>query len=87
MERADVSNVTVSSFYNSREWGNAYTVMTPDGSTRTFSVYEHRNTDSVIINGKTNWKGSDVELPYVEDNKYSFLQKFHMEKGIKLQEL
>lgn len=72
MDRADVSNVTVSSFYNTREWGNAYTVMTPDGDTRTFSVYEHRNTDSVIINGKTNWQGSDVELPYSGDNKNSF---------------
>lgn len=72
MERADVSNVTVSSFYNSREYGNAYTVMTPDGDTRTFSVYEHRNTDSIIINGKTNWKGSDVELPYTADSKHEF---------------
>lgn len=72
MDRAGISNVSVSSFYNSREYGNAYTVMTPDGDTRTFSVYEHRNTDSIVINGKTNWKGSDVELPYTADSKHEF---------------
>lgn len=76
MELADVSNVTATSFYNSREWGNAYTVMTPDGGTRTFSVYEHRNSDSIIINGKNNWKGVDEELPYAGDSKQAFFAEF-----------
>lgn len=73
MDRVGLNNVSVSSFYNTREYGNAYTVMTPNGDTRTFSVYEHRNTDSIIINGKTNWKGADEnDLPYVADSKNAF---------------
>lgn len=70
MDRENISNVSVSTFENGREWGNAYTVMSPDGNTRTFSVYEHRNTDSIIINGKTNWNGTD--LPYAADSKNLF---------------
>jgi len=70
MDRENISNVSVSPFENGREWGNAYTVMSPDGNTRTFSVYEHRNTDSIIINGTTNWNGTD--LPYAADSKNLF---------------
>lgn len=75
MEKASVDNVTVTSFYNTREWGNAYTVLQPDGSTRTFAVYEHRNTDSIIINGKENWKNENNELPYAGDSKEMFFDE------------
>ena len=75
MEQSGVSNVSVTAFQNGREWGNAYTVITPDGSTRTFSVYEHRNTDSFIINGKTNWDGQG--LPYAGGTKYEFYAELH----------
>lgn len=75
MEQAGLQNVSVTSFYNNREWGNAYTVMTPNGETRTFSVYEHRNTDSIIINGKTNWD-SNKEIPYAADHKNAFFAEF-----------
>lgn len=74
MDRAGIDGVSVSSFYNTREWGNVYTVMTPDGGTRSFSVYEHRNTDSIIINGKDNWDGE--ELPYATDSKQGFFAEF-----------
>lgn len=74
MDRAGIEGVSVSPFYNNREWGNVYTVMTPDGGTRSFSVYEHRNTDSIIINGKDNWDGE--ELPYATDSKQGFFAEF-----------
>ena len=77
MERVGIDGVSVSHFYNSREWGNVYTVVAPDGSTRTFSVYEHRNTDSIIINGTENWDGTD--LPYAADSKQAFFAEFEPE--------
>lgn len=74
MDRAGIDNVSVSSFENTREWGNVYTVMQPDGNTRSFSVYEHRNTDSIIINGSENWDGKG--LPYAGDSKNHFYAEF-----------
>lgn len=70
MQRAGVTNVSTSAFNNSREYGNVYTVMTPDGGTRSFSLYEHRNSDSIIINGTTNWDGE--ALPYGGETKNHF---------------
>ena len=74
-KKHNVTGVSVSPFYNTREYGLAYTVMEPNGDTRTFSVYEHRNTDSIIINGKTNWDTSS-ELPYAADSKNEFFAEF-----------
>lgn len=75
MERTGLDGVTVTPFYNGREWGNVYTVIEPDGATRSFAVYEHRNTDSIIINGRKNWKGQG-ELPYTADSKDEFFAEF-----------
>lgn len=55
LERLGVTDVSVSHFLNGRENGLVYTVMQPDGNSRSFSIYEHRNTDSMYINGATNW--------------------------------
>lgn len=77
MDRVGIDGVSVSSLNNGRERGNVYTVMTPDGGTRSFSVYEHRNTDSIIINGKENWDGE--ELPYAADSKHGFYAEFAFE--------
>lgn len=74
MERVGLDGVSVSPLENGREWGNVYTVMTPDGGTRSFAVYEHRNTDSIIINGKDNWDGDG--LPYAGDSKNHFYAEF-----------
>lgn len=74
MDRAGIEGVSVSPFQNGREWGNVYTVMTPDGSSRSFSVYEHRNTDSIVINGRDGWDGQD--LPYAGDSKDDFFAEF-----------
>jgi len=74
MERVGLDGVSVSSLENGREWGNVYTVMTPEGGTRSFAVYEHRNTDSIIINGKEDWDGDG--LPYAGESKNQFYAEF-----------
>ena len=75
LEQYGIDDVMVSSFQNGREQGNVYTVYTPGNNTMSFSVYEHRNTDSIIINGKSNWDGK--ELPYTEDNKNAYFDEYH----------
>lgn len=74
MDRVGIEDVSVSSLANGREWGNVYTVLTAEGGTRSFAVYEHRNTDSIIINGKDNWDGQG--LPYAGDSKQTFFAEF-----------
>lgn len=74
LERSGVDNVSVSNFENGREHGLAYTVMTPDGGSRTFTIYEHRNTDSIIINGQTNWDGKDI--PFAGERSSHFFAEF-----------
>lgn len=69
-EKYGVNDVTVTPLDNGRETGLSYTVLEPNGNTRTFSVYEHRNTDSMIINGKTNVRNG--ALPYVRDTSHKF---------------
>ncbi len=70
MAKVNVDNVTVSVLRNGRENGNVYSVLEPDGTVRAFSVYEHRNSDSIIINGKTGWDGK--ELPYAANSSRNF---------------
>lgn len=74
LKNAGVENLSVSNFENGREFGLAYTVIDPEGNSRTFSVYEHRNSDSIIINGKTNW--SRDEIPLAADSAHKFFAEF-----------
>lgn len=75
MDRVGIDGVSVSTLDNGREQGNVYTVVTPDGSTRSFAVYEHRNSDTIIINGKEDWDGTG--LPYAGDNSRHFYAQYH----------
>lgn len=70
MEAQGVNDVFVSYMRNGRENGVIYTVVDPDMQTRSFVVYEHRNTDTIVINGKANWDGEG--LPYAKDDKWGF---------------
>lgn len=79
VERLGIGDFSVGSFDNGREWGLTYTVLTPTGDTRTFSVYEHRNTDSIIINGKENWDPNVQDLPYAGDSKNAFFAEVSAE--------
>lgn len=70
LDELNVDNVSVSPFNNGREFGLVYSVMNPEGSTRSFSLYEHRNTDSMIINGAENWNRTQSDYgPYSKDNR------------------
>lgn len=62
LNRLGVYQVSVSPLKNGRETGLIYTVMTPEGDTRSFALYEHRNTDALCIVGMTNW--SPTEQPH-----------------------
>lgn len=74
LEEYGVNNVFVSPFYNNRELGNVYTVKMPNGNTMSFSMYEHRNSDDIIINGKQDWDGE--ELPYASEYKHDYIASF-----------
>lgn len=77
LEELNIENVSVSPLNNGREVGLIYTTLTPTGETRSFAVYEHRNSDGVVINGKTNLKPD--ELPYVADTAHTFLAEYDAE--------
>ena len=78
MDRLDITGVSASPVFNCRENGIAYTTLTPTGDTRTFVVYEHRNSDSIIVNGKENWDGEG--LPYAGDDKHTYFAEFPPEE-------
>lgn len=68
LKRLNVTNVSVSALKNSRETGLVYTVMTPQGTTRSFSLYEHRNSDALCIGGQENWDVNEQPFgPYAKD--------------------
>ena len=73
MKSNGVDNVDVAMFLNGRENGNAYTVVKPDGSKISFSVYQHRNSDDMIINAIDDWDG--VQIPYMGD-KHEYAARY-----------
>lgn len=72
LSKAGISGVRVDAFENNREHGLVYTVNTPTGE-HSFSVYEHRNSDDIIINGCKDWDG--VSLPYKSDDKSDYYER------------
>lgn len=56
----------------------------------TYCVYEHRNSDSIIINGKEGYITENGFLPYAGETKYDYLAEFscgqHSEVADKLAE-
>ncbi len=42
----------------------------------TYCVYEHRNSDSIIINGKEGYISLNGDLPYASDSKSTYLASF-----------
>ena len=81
--------ISVGTFTNCRECGLTFMVM---GKTSfTYCVYEHRNSDEIIINGKKGCISVNGDLPYIGDTKYDCLAKFnynqYYEAAEKLREL
>jgi hypothetical protein len=56
----------------------------------TYCIYEHRNSDSIIINGKEGYVTNNGELPYAGETKSDYLAEFpcnaHTETADKLVE-
>ena len=70
-----VLEIDVTTFDNCREYGYMYTLL--NGKQKySFIVYEHRNSDSVIING---CKTSEVKPygAYKEGTKWDYIKDFH----------
>lgn len=75
LTRLGIDDVRVAPLINGRENGLVYTVRGINGETRSFCMYEHRNTDSIIINGKTDWDPREG-LPYASNSKEAFFAEF-----------
>lgn len=76
----DLRNIEiyVRCFMNCRECGLTFTIY-PDrlkSKSKTFCIYEHRNSDTIIINSKENWTGFSDDLPYKSGSKYDYDKEF-----------
>ena len=67
--------VAIYALQNMREQGFQYTVF---GKKKMFTwcTYEHRNSDSIIVNGKEGLHNGSGELPYKSDDKFEYLSSF-----------
>ena len=78
-------NVDVECFQNGREMGLTFTVW--QGATRiTYCVYEHRNSDQIIVNHKKGWSSFTGDLPYKGESKYEYDQAFRYDEHYKCYE-
>lgn len=70
--------IYVRCFMNCRECGLTFTIyLNPIKlESKTFCIYEHRNSDKIIINSKDNWTALSEDLPYRGKNKYEFDAEF-----------
>ena len=72
------SALSIGVFKNGREEGYEYTVFREgeeSNSSFTWCTYEHRNSDSIIINGKEGFLGYG-DLPYIGESKNDFIASF-----------
>lgn len=91
-------DISVGTFTNCRECGLTFIVTsaTIEGELKvlnpfTWCIYEHRNSDEIIINGVPKYISMNGELPYNGESKYNYLHAFnyseHMDAADKLAEL
>ena len=82
--------ITVGTFVNGRECGLTFAIY---GGVESFTycVYEHRNSDAIIINGREGYASQNGDLPYAKDSKYGYLAEFgynkHYDCAVKLADL
>ena len=83
-------NISIGTFTNCRECGLTFLIL-EKGEAFTWCVYEHRNSDNIIINGKRGYITLNGDLPYNGESKYDYLATFnyneHYECAEKLAEL
>lgn len=70
-ERLKKLTIYVNCFQNCREMGLTFGI-----GLMTYCIYEHRNSDQIIINGKKNWCGHSGDLPYSGEDKWSNIASF-----------
>lgn len=68
--------IDVGTFTNCRECGLTFKIMKTGGKSFTWCVYEHRNSDQIIVNGREGYISMNGELPYKADSKYDYLNSF-----------
>jgi hypothetical protein len=70
-------SISVGAFTNCREQGLTFQVWNSNtGEYFTYCIYEHRNSDQIIINGKEGIVSLAGDLPYAEGNKYGYIESF-----------
>ena len=71
-------DIGVGTFTNCRECGLTFRVWSKSlkGHCFTFCVYEHRNSDQIIINGKKGCIDMAGDLPYKGDSSSAYLASF-----------
>lgn len=90
-------DIHVGAFTNCREVGLTFAVASTYKNGKyhgvtpfTWCIYEHRNSDEIIINGKEGYVSLNGDLPYKADSKHVYLQSFsyheHMKAADKLAE-
>ena len=80
-EELNKKDVYVRCFQNLREMGLTFTT-----GEMTYCIYEHRNSDSIVINGKKNWSGGAGDLPYMTDSKWETVKTFSYNEHLKCAE-
>ena len=76
-------DITIGTFTNCRECGLTFLVSDyskKENQTFTFCIYEHRNSDTIIINGKAGHITMNGDLPYKTDNKNEYIAEFSCEQ-------
>ena len=77
-------DISIGTFTNCRECGLTFAVIGFTNDEHEFNlvepftwcIYEHRNSDSIIINGKKGLISLNGDLPYCSDNKWADLASF-----------
>jgi hypothetical protein len=70
-------DIRIGAFTNCRECGLTFIVSNENtGEHFTYCIYEHRNSDQIIINGKESMIDMAGDLPYMEGTKYDYIEAF-----------
>lgn len=86
------NEIYVDTFYNGRETGFTFTIYPCMRGSRNITkmvwcVYEHRNSDQIILNGRE-YRADDhsdmpYDLPYKTDSKWDYIASFDYNQGNK----
>jgi hypothetical protein len=68
--------VSVGAFTNCREVGLTFAAPNTLGNFFTWCIYEHRNSDQIIVNGRPGLVSWNGVLPYKADDKYDVIKSF-----------